>query len=234
MPAIRVTQSSRAFLYSGVDYAVTRAVHFELEPDLNTTSFLKALKRFIARRGRCKVLYSDNGTTFVGANNQLKELKDCLLKEATQSQIQEYLTEQSIDWKFIPPYSPHIGGLWEAGASYPLSNDPTDLQPLTPGHFLIGEMRQHFWARWSKEYITQLQERGKWKQSSPVNIHPGTMVILKNENALPIAWPLGRVVEIHPGADGLIRIVTVKTSRGLYKRAIAKLCVLPMEKTETI
>ncbi|XP_072761501.1 uncharacterized protein [Anoplolepis gracilipes] len=285
MPAIRVTQSSRAFLYSGVDYAVTRAVHFELVPDLNTTSFLNALKRFIARRGRCKVLYLHNGTTFVGANNQLKELKDCLLKEATQSQIQEYLTEQSIDWKFIPPYSPHIGGLWEAGVKSakthmrkvigptpmsfeelytvltsieaclnsrpltPLSNDPTDLQPLTPGHFLRGEvmtaipdqdianvpanhltryqlltqMRQHFWARWSKEYITQLQERGKWKQSSPVNIHPGTMVILKNENAPPMAWPLGRVVEIHPGADGLTRIVTVKISRGLCRSALVKL-----------
>ncbi|XP_012543438.1 uncharacterized protein LOC105840900 [Monomorium pharaonis] len=118
---------------------------------------------------------SDNGTTFIGANNQLKELKDCLLREAIRSQIQEYFSEQFIDWKFIPPYFPHMGGIWEAGVKSakthmckiigtmpmsleklytvlisleaylnsrpltPLFSDPADLQPLTPGHFLIGE-----------------------------------------------------------------------------------------------
>lgn len=237
LPAVRVTPSSRAFLHTGVDYAgpftikisrktskaylaifvclVTKAVHFELVPDLNATSFLNALKRFVGRRGKCRTLYSDNGTSFVGANNQLLELKNYLLKESTQDQIHDYLTEKFIDWKFIPPYSPHIGGIWEAGVKSakthmrkimggtplsfeelytvlvsieaclnsrpltPLSNDPTDLQSLTPEHFLIGEamtaipekdlidvsvsrltryqlliqIKQQFWDRWSKEYI---------------------------------------------------------------------------------
>ncbi|XP_029163718.1 uncharacterized protein LOC114936567 [Nylanderia fulva] len=294
LPAVRVTQQIRAFLHTGLDYAgpftikisrnktskaylaificlVTKAVHFELVSDLTTTAFLNALKRFIARRGKCIALYSDNGTTFVGANNQLTELKNYLIKETTQNQIHEYLAEHFIDWKFIPPYSPHIGGLWEAAVksakthmrkiigtvtltfeelytvftlieaclnSRPLtqlSNDPTDLQPLTPGHFLIGEaintipehdlsdvstnrltryqliiqLRQHFWTRWSKEYIVQLQQRIKWKQEGIINLSKGMMVLLKNENTCPMTWPLGRIVEIHPGTDGITRIVTV-------------------------
>ncbi|KYN22367.1 hypothetical protein ALC57_05237 [Trachymyrmex cornetzi] len=78
-------------------------------------SFLNAIKRFISRRGRCINLYSDNSTTFVGANNQLSELKKFITKDSTQAQLREYLTEQFIthNWKFIPPYSPHMGGLWE-------------------------------------------------------------------------------------------------------------------------
>ncbi|XP_018306186.1 uncharacterized protein, partial [Mycetomoellerius zeteki] len=136
LPADRITQA-RPFINTGVDYAgpfsikisrnktgkaylsificlSTKAVHFELVSDLSTTAFLNAIKRFIARRGRCVNLYSDNSTTFVGANNQLLELKEFLAKGATQGRIQEYLVEQSINWKFIPPYSPHMGGLWEA------------------------------------------------------------------------------------------------------------------------
>ncbi|XP_070172476.1 uncharacterized protein [Polyergus mexicanus] len=317
LPAVRVTQQSRVFLYTGVDYAgpftikvsrnktskaylsificlSTKAVHFELVSDLSTVSFLNALKRFIARRGKCITLYSDNGTTFVSANNQLTELKNCLLEGTTQKRIHEYLAEQFISWKFIPPYSPHIGGLWEAAVKSakthmrkiigttplsfeelytvltlieaclnsrpltPLSNDPSDLQSLTLGHFLIGDavtaipehnlmdlsmnrltryqllsrIQQHFWIRWSKEYIAQLQQRVKWKQPS-VNISPGTMVILKNENTCPMTWPLGRIVEIHPGTDGITRIVTIQTSRGLCKRAITKICILPIDEEAT-
>lgn len=72
---------------------------------------INARKRFIARRGKCLNLYSDNSTTFVGADNQLLELREFLAKSAVQAEVQEYLPEQFISWKFIPPYSPHIGGL---------------------------------------------------------------------------------------------------------------------------
>ncbi|XP_072754278.1 uncharacterized protein [Anoplolepis gracilipes] len=61
------------------------------------------------------MLCSDNATTtFVGVSNQLTDLKKQLLKEATQRQICEYLSEHFIEWKFIPPYSLHVDGLWEA------------------------------------------------------------------------------------------------------------------------
>lgn len=92
----------------------TKAVHFELVSDLSAVSFLNTIKRFIARRGKCINLYSDNSTIFVGANNQLSELKQFLIRDTTQTEVQAYLAEQFINWKFIPAYSPHMGGLWEA------------------------------------------------------------------------------------------------------------------------
>ncbi|CAL1291815.1 unnamed protein product [Larinioides sclopetarius] len=51
--------------------AVYRGIHLELLSSMTTESFLLALRRCIARRGRPSVVYSDNGTNFVGAQRIL-------------------------------------------------------------------------------------------------------------------------------------------------------------------
>ncbi|CAI6346834.1 unnamed protein product [Macrosiphum euphorbiae] len=92
----------------------TRAVHIELVSDLTSDAFLNALKRFIGRRGVCSDIYSDNATNFVGANKKLSELK-CLFQSATHlDKMYNALATEGINWHFIPPRSPHFGGLWEA------------------------------------------------------------------------------------------------------------------------
>ncbi|XP_037931307.1 uncharacterized protein LOC119666104 [Teleopsis dalmanni] len=211
----------------------TKAVHLELVKDLTTSAFLAALQRFISTRGKPKIICD------------------------------------SIEWKFIPPGSPHFGGLWEAAvktAKYhfcravglavldfdelrtlvcqiaaiinfrplcPLSECPEDLDVLTPAHFLIGApltsiiepdttvlnvnrldrwqrisyIQQIFWKRWSTEYLTQLQERSKRRRPTP-NISLGAIVLLKDDNLLPFRWPLGRVIEVISGPDGVIRVAT--------------------------
>ncbi|UYV83674.1 hypothetical protein LAZ67_23002033, partial [Cordylochernes scorpioides] len=50
---------------------VTRAVHLELFPDASTPTIMTAFKRVVARRGHCTRLYSDEGTSFVGAARQV-------------------------------------------------------------------------------------------------------------------------------------------------------------------
>jgi len=55
-----------------------KAIHLEIVSDLTSYGFLAALRRFIARRGMPEHVYSDNGTNFVGANNQLKEMYSSL------------------------------------------------------------------------------------------------------------------------------------------------------------
>lgn len=54
------------------------------------------------------------------------------------------------------------------------------------------------------------------------------MVVLCSENISPTLWPIGRVVDTHAGRDGLVRVVTVRTCNGTYKRPIAKLALLPV------
>ena len=90
----------------------TKAVHLELVCDLSSDSFLGALKRFTARRGICSELHSDNGTNFTGSDTKLQQ-EFTKLKNSSSS-IDNFLCKNRIAWHFIPPNSPHFGGLWEA------------------------------------------------------------------------------------------------------------------------
>ena len=54
--------------------SLTRAVHVDLVPNLETTEFIRSLKCFIARRGRQQRIYSDNGKTFVSASKWIKQV----------------------------------------------------------------------------------------------------------------------------------------------------------------
>ncbi|XP_038118272.1 uncharacterized protein LOC119769525 [Culex quinquefasciatus] len=135
----------------------------------------------------------------------------------------------------------------------PLSNDPNDFEALTPGHFLIHrplvaipepdldgipenrlsawQAVQHYvqtlWKTWTTQYLSDLHNRTKWTQQKD-NIRVGTMVVLMCENIPPLKWPLARVTEVHPGQDGRVRVVTVRTKDGTFKRGVSKICVLPI------
>ncbi|XP_076763724.1 uncharacterized protein LOC143431095 [Xylocopa sonorina] len=316
LPQERVSYS-RPFLNVGVDYCgplyikekrfrnqnkikvyvaifvcmATKAVHLELSSDLTTEAFIGCLKRLFSRRGIAKTIQSDNATNFVGASRELIELYELFQSKQHKETVQGFLTDQKITWTFIPPRSPHFGGLWEAAVKSfkhhlmrtvgdtlltfeqletyvieieailnsrplsPMSSDPNDMQPLTPGHFLIGgpltsfpqmnfettgsnrlsawqhaqKLRQHFWRRWHKEYLHQLTVRSKWQSNPCDNIQLGTLVVIKEDNLPPLQWKLGRIVAVHPGPDGVNRVATVKTDKGEYKRCIKKLCPLPVE-----
>jgi len=316
LPEARV-RPTRAFKKTGVDFAgpfiiksslrrnaplnkayacifvcfTTKAVHIELVGDLTTQAFLSALQRFCDRRGLCTDIYSDNATNFVGANRQLQELRTLFQSTEHQERIQDTLSKSSIQWHFIPPRSPHFGGLWEAAVKSlkshlyrtlgnasltfeelntilirveailnsrpltPLSSHPSDLSVLTPGHFLIGDalnslpdrderdvptnrlarwrrvvqFTQQLWARWTRDYLTQLQERTKWMTSSGPKLEVGTIVLIRDDNAPPLKWSMGRVIEVVHGSNGQVRVAKVKTCRGELSRAVRYLCPLPFE-----
>ncbi|XP_045471829.1 uncharacterized protein LOC123678720 [Harmonia axyridis] len=158
----RGVKSSKAYVCVFVCMS-TKAIHLELASDMSSDVFIAALRRFVARRGKCSHLYSDRGTNFVGANRELV----ALAKKCAECEL--------ITHHFLPGNAPHMGGLWEAGVrsvkthlkrvigdqvlSYeefytllvqieavldsrpltPMSSDPNDLAVLTPGHFLTLE-----------------------------------------------------------------------------------------------
>lgn len=88
----------------------TKAVHLELVGDMSTPTFLASFDRFSSRRGLPSDMYSDNGTYFVGASNEIENDMHLNTQEAAQQ-----VANKSIQWHFIPPAAPHFGGLWEAG-----------------------------------------------------------------------------------------------------------------------
>ena len=85
---------------------VTRGVHLEVAYSLSTDSFIISLRRFIVRRGKPTVIYSDNGTNFVGTN---REIQECL-NGWNQDKIAGALSKERMQWVFNPPAAPHKGG----------------------------------------------------------------------------------------------------------------------------
>ena len=83
------------------------AVHIKITNTIDADSFIMALHRFLARRGSVRSIWSDNGTNFVGANNELKKA----LKEMDHQKIKNYLQGNSTDWILWhknPPLEHHI------------------------------------------------------------------------------------------------------------------------------
>ena len=146
---------------------MTRHVHIEVTHSLDTSSFLNALRRFIARRGNPLKVRSDNGTNFVSGEKEIR----LAIKKWNHQQINEFLLQRDVQWIFNPPGGSHHGGVWERcirsvrrllaailreqtldDESLPtlmceiestirpltnVSNDPRDLEAITPSHLLL-------------------------------------------------------------------------------------------------
>ena len=64
-----------------------KAVHLELVSDLTSEAFIACLKRFIARRGLSSLIWSDNGTNFIGVTRELKDLYLLLRTQRFQNSV---------------------------------------------------------------------------------------------------------------------------------------------------
>ena len=147
--------------------ASSRAVHLEVISDLSVDSFLQAFSRFTSRKSTPQVIISDNGSTFVAASEELRNL-------FKSESLQETLANRGIEWRFIPKRAPWYGGFWERLISVTkntlkkilgralvdkemlqtavieierimndrpltyISSDIKDSEPLTPSHLLYG------------------------------------------------------------------------------------------------
>lgn len=91
----------------------------------------------------------------------------------------------------------------------------------------LQKLYQHFWSRWSHEYISELQQRSRWKKNQG-SLQVGQLVLVKDNNIPPMKWRLGRVVDMRPGRDGISRVAAIKTADGVLSRALNRLCPLPV------
>ena len=132
----------------------------------------------------------------------------------------------------------------------PLSDDVNDLKALTPSHFIIGSYENTvpgafhkqeidyrrmwrsvqaavdvFWIRWKKGYLTSLNLRKRWTQKNR-NFRVGDLLIISSHHVPRSYWPMGHIIEVYPGGDGVVRSVKLKTSNGELSRLSALLCLL--------
>ena len=131
------------------------------------------------------------------------------------------------------------------------SHNQDGLQTLTSGHFLVyGQpfslqadprmsddlhllkkwnlckaIVSQFWRRWTTEYLHTLQSRTKWQHQKP-NLQVDDVVIVRPDSHFHCHWPTARIIATHPGSDGIVRVATLATAAGIYKRPVAKISLL--------
>ena len=171
--------------------------------------------------------------------------------KAVKGHIQKISGDTPLTFEEMSTLFARIEAILNSRPLCPLSTDPADTSYLCPGHFLVGgpligvpepllldirenllsrwqlvqSMSQQFWNRWRQEYLATLQRRPKWFKATP-NLKKDDMVLLKKDSP-PMRWPAARVIETHPGKDGVVRVATIRTSDGsTYKRAATNLVPL--------
>lgn len=131
------------------------------------------------------------------------------------------------------------------------SDNPNDLEPLTPNHILLlktqpnlppGLFKQEdqyarkrwkqvqyladlFWSRWTHEYLPILQERSKWVRPKR-NFEPGDVVLVVDSSSPRNSWIMGRVIETLPDSSGAVRRVKLQTKTKILERPVNKLCLI--------
>ena len=83
--------------------------HKKANPIHPSTADLAAVIRFNASYGNPSTIIRDNGTSFVGAANELKAFMD----EWDKAKIESDWEQKNNVWKFKPPGAPRFGGVWE-------------------------------------------------------------------------------------------------------------------------
>ena len=130
------------------------------------------------------------------------------------------------------------------------SEDPRDLDALTPNHILrtgaeyspplgglteeehyrrrwkhVQFLADRFWQRWLKEYLPCLRQRSG-KLETRRQFAKGDLVIVTDDVVPRNHWKLGRIVHVQPSTDGLVRQVKVRTAHSVLVRPVTKLCFL--------
>lgn len=127
----RMTTETRPFTFTGVDLfgplfvienrktlkrwamlftcLTVRAVHIEVVHALSTDACILGIRRFMSIRGCPRQIYSDNGSNFRGASNEIKSF----LRDLDKDKVQRTFNSTTTEWIFIPPAAPHMGGCWE-------------------------------------------------------------------------------------------------------------------------
>ena len=174
------------------------------------------------------------------------------LIKVTKRALRMSTGEQILSWNEMATIFAEVKSIVNSHPLTYLSDDPNDLRPLTPNHLLLGRasadvphgpyedtknthkrfqyvqtLVNNFWKRFITEYIPKLiaTGRSKW-QKKESQIKKDDIVLIVENNVPRGKWNLGRVLEVFPGKDGIVRNVRLKTENGELKRSIQKCCIL--------
>ncbi|XP_055622150.1 uncharacterized protein LOC129765752 [Toxorhynchites rutilus septentrionalis] len=221
---------------NGTNFIGAKNVLHELYSRLQTGPENDKISKYLAQDGIQWHLIPPRSPNFGG-------LWEAAVKVA-KKQLVRQLGDSLLSYEELLTILVRIEGCVNSRPLMPMSDDPNDLTVLTPAHFLVRNMirslpepdirhlpmnrlnyyqriqahSQQFWHRWRSEYLKELQIQYKTNPKL-CSLEVGSVVILKDDSLPPTRWPLARILEVHPGPDGIVRVVTIQTSGGVLKRS---------------
>ncbi|XP_025269688.1 uncharacterized protein LOC105257320 [Camponotus floridanus] len=219
----RVARTYKGYLAIFVCLA-TSAVHIKVVTDYTTDAFIAAYKRFTSRR----VLRRQ----FKTSSKELRHLASLLANDhtiwrfnppaaphfggkwevvvkSTKYHLQRVLKETVLIYEEMTTINADRSG--EAPTAIPESALLDEKTSRLSRWQLLRQKVDHFWTRWSFECLQRYQAVSKWHHPSN-DIKEGTMFLIADERYPPGKWLLARVTHLHPGPDGLTRVITVRTA----------------------
>ena len=204
---------------------------------------LKRLLNKLTKRG-CKLVFHPPGAS------HMSRVWERLVKSVKRS-LKAILGKDLINEEVLQTVFTEAERIGNSGPLTRNSSSPNDDEPLTPSHFLnirptvnlppemvddsdkfsqkqwrqVQLLANHYWKRWLTEYIPSLQERQKWHKTQR-NLQTGELVLIADDNVPRHQWPIGRVTNVFPGSNGLVRSVEVRAKGPTYRRPITKICLL--------
>ena len=237
-----------------------RAIHLELVQSLSTEDFLEAFDRFVARRGLPGVVFSDNARNFKGAAPKLANQGVCWrfnvprapwwggfyerLVRTTKDALKRTLYKSLLSFRELETIIYRIEAVINARPLTPLSDDLSDVRPLSPNDFLrdtssgaegfitaqtdleTNDTGRSLGARWRhrQEVLSHLWRR--WhkeyvrelrnaRRETASDPRVGDLVLVgDNPSSSPVSWKSGRIIQLYTGRDGLPRSASVQLSNG--------------------
>ncbi|GFW27014.1 integrase catalytic domain-containing protein [Trichonephila clavipes] len=216
---------------------------------MSTEAFMQALRRFFARREISSIMYTDNGTNFVGTSRALNTLH--------WPEIVAECAIQKIKWNFNPPFTPWYGGwcermictvkqllrkvLGRECVTYvkmdtllcecesivnerPLTyiyDDPNELRVIKPSDF-IQDIKGNETVDIDIVDARHLRKRIRYLQNLRFQLH----------NTKRLNWPLGRVIDLFKGKDNIERVVRLRVANGEIIRPIQRIYPLEIDSAE--
>ena len=208
-----------------------------------TSSFSSSVFRSLAQNGTSWIVNPPNAPHFGG-------LWEAAVKSAKRH-LRRVIGDQVFTFSELTTLMCRIEACLNSRPLIALTDDPSDLEFLSPSHcliqrssflvseddltdanvppgkrwLLISQLNQHFRARWSSEYLNSQYsisavpfEVTQQKCSVAVD----DLVSIRNELTLPAKWLLARVIAIHPGSDGITRVIDLRIATTTVRRPIAK------------
>ena len=258
----------------------TRYTHVELATNLTAQEILHCWDRFTARFMSPEIVYSDNFKSFKKLAEILSKNQELFQRYFEQKSIKWHfiparsphvgghyerlvaviknplknaLKTKILSFRELDTVMIKILTIVNNRPVTFTSEDPTDLEPLTPNHLMYGQLMiqpewkidtnsglskayrvrqrlvQQFWKNFSAEYIKSLLPYPKWTEKNPESNILGKLVLIESPYRNRDHWPLARVTNYFRDQFGEVRVVSVRTEKGILTRDIRKLYFLDLD-----